>query len=183
MLTASFPNQVIPRNGRVGAPHACGFRSVARSHASHRRSDCSDAPRTESESAPTMPPAKTGKNARGTSRRAARATNSAPTISASVPWNVTPPERPVAMRSRVKIERGRPRASVPISVAHVSAAAAANAPANAGTNRASRKLASAHNAAMPPFATTCMPSRAPVYRRRRGVPTCASCRRARARPT
>ena len=51
--------------------------------------------------------------------------HSAPAISASVPASVMPPDIPVATGRQVRIERGVPRANVPISVAHVSAVAAA----------------------------------------------------------
>ena len=53
------------------------------------------------------------------------AISTAPAISAAVPAGLTPPERPVARTLPVRIERGGLAARVPISVAHVSAVAAA----------------------------------------------------------
>ena len=89
---------------------------------------------------------------------------SAPAISASVPGNVIPPESPAATGRNVRIERGGRRASVPISVAHVSAVAAAYAPANANAQRTSwvGTQATAHAVATPPLASTCNASRGPA---------------------
>ncbi len=80
--------------------------------------------------------------------------HSAPAISASVPGSVIPPDRPVAIGRKLTIERGACRASVPISVAHVSAVAAAYAPANASAQRMScvNPKPTAHAVATPPFA-------------------------------
>ena len=103
-----------------------------------------------------MPAAATGSNGATRSSDATTATQSAPAISALVPRNVTPPESPVSVGRNVRIETGRRRASVPISVAHVSADAAANAPAKAALNGAlALRAATAHSVATPPFARTC----------------------------
>ena len=76
---------------------------------------------------------------------------------------MTPPESPVGIGFKVKIERGGCRISVPISVPHVSAVAAANAPANATAKRGESRAsaATAQAAAMPPLAKTCAASRGP----------------------
>jgi hypothetical protein len=72
------------------------------------------------------PPARTGRKTPPVEvATAQRAIQAAPATSAAVPQPVIPPERPVAISRPVKIDRGAPRASVPISVPHVSAVAAA----------------------------------------------------------
>jgi hypothetical protein len=78
---------------------------------------------------------------------------------------VTPPESPVGIGRSVRIERGCRRASVPISVAHVSAVAAAYAPPNANAQRGSwvALQASAQSVAIAPFARTCPASRGPAF--------------------
>lgn len=120
------------------------------------------APSAESAKAPAMPPASTGRNAATPASAATVATAAAPEHSATDPSHVTPPESPVSTGRNVRSERGRDLASVPISVPHVSAAAAANAPAKAAANGIAWTAAkSAQPAAIPPLATTWTPSRAP----------------------
>lgn len=94
-----------------------------------------------------------------------KAINSAPPMAATVPAHVIPPDWPVATNLAVTIERGRDDASVPISVAHVSAVEAAIAPAPAESHRVdeSKKLAAASAAKTPPFARTCHASRSPPF--------------------
>src|SRR5947209_7641124 len=201
-LTTSFDIPGMPRTSRVRLPQACGSVSQVRSQTSHRRSSCSVAPSSESTVAPAMPaigmmassrmptpntagPRKLMPTSEPASTYASRrpigATSpiqSAPPISAAVPAGVIPPDMPVENGRKVTMDRGVCRASVPISVAHVSAVAAAYAPANASAQRRSCANAkpTAHAVATPPFASTCNASRAPC------LPTSTSAR-LRARPT
>src|ERR1043166_6862148 len=73
----------------------------------------------------------------------------------TVPTSVIPPSVPADTRAQLVISRGGVGEWVPISVAHVSAFAAASAPANH-----SQLPARAARAAMPPFAMTCRSLRA-----------------------
>jgi len=73
----------------------------------------------------------------------------APTRPPAVPSGVIPPDTPRGTARRLVIRRGGVGENAPISVAQVSAVAAASAPANAG-----QLPASAASAATPPFATT-----------------------------
>src|SRR5207248_3209973 len=74
-----------------------------------------------------------------------------------------PPEVPTGTRRQVRIERGVPPYSVPISVAHVSAADAASEPAPRAIQRTSGRIVAttAATANIAPFANTCVASRAP----------------------
>src|SRR5579871_6551591 len=110
-----------------------------------------------------MPAATTLQNGATRTADATAATQHAPQIVAALPNTVTPPERPASTRFSVRIETGAVRERVPISVPHVSADAAANAPANAAANAAAqgppRVAASAQSDATPPLASTCQPLR------------------------
>ena len=83
--------------------------------------------------------------------------HAAPTL-AAVPTRVTPPDEPGAITRPVRIIRGVPPQSVPISVAQVSAAAAAIAPSAATGSRGSPVSAesTSNEAYTPPFAATCL---------------------------
>src|ERR1700678_3112717 len=161
-FTASLSIQATPWCKRVGDPQACGFVSQARSHCGHQRRACNAAPIAESASDPAMPAKTTGANGATPVADAHNATTAAPAIEAPVPAAVIPPDKPVATRRNVKIERGGWEDNTPISVAHVSAAAAANAPAKAAANAALPCDAnSAQTAATPPLANTSRASRGP----------------------
>lgn len=165
-----------PRRSCVGVPHSCGSVSQSRLHVGQWRSCCSDAPSIESMVAPRNPPIATAIKLPGETTFATTATTQAPASCASVPGSVMPPERPVATGLNVRIERGVCRANVPISVAHVSADAAANAPAKAIAYCGFHIDATAQTVAIPPLAMTCRKSRGPC------LPTSTSVR-LRARPT
>ena len=66
--------------------------------------------------------------------------NIAPETAANVPIGVIPPEVPAGTRRPLRIDRGSPPYSVPISVAHVSAADAASEPAPSAIQRASGRI-------------------------------------------
>ncbi len=94
-------------------------------------------------------------------RAATAATQSAPASVAASPSGVTPPDIPGRSGRNVRIETGGRRESMPSSVPHVSADAAANAPAKATANGTPPRAAgSAQSAATPPFAKTCQALRA-----------------------
>lgn len=67
--------------------------------------------------------------------QAPAATNNAPLTPPSVPANVTPPDVPGRTRFHVMIETGSRLLNVPISVAQVSALAAARDPAAAANQK------------------------------------------------
>src|SRR5581483_812174 len=102
----------------------------------------------------------TGQKAASPVADAAAATQAEPAALAIDPSAVTPPDMPAATGSNVTIERGRTRDAVPISVPHVSADAAASAPAKAAAER--ELPPSRQTAATPPFASTWRPSRGPA---------------------
>ena len=186
-FTASLSTAAIPPTCRVAVPQSCRRRSVARAHASHQRRSCARAPSSVSASAPTHPAAVTAANRSvRASKRAARATRSAPATIATVPAADTAPDVPGGTARKVSTVRGTPPTSVPISVAQVSAVAAAREPAAAAARSGSELCPAAnrprqHNANTPPFARTCVASRAPplstipaVRRAFSALPACES---------
>jgi hypothetical protein len=138
-LTPSLLSRRRPRRDTVAVPQRWTSVSHSRSHAGHQRRSCSVAPSSESISAPPKPPANTGNSrpaspctvtavpgsASNSASGVSNAISTAPATSAAVPAVLTPPESPVASGLPVRIERGGNAASVPISVPHVSAVAAA----------------------------------------------------------
>src|SRR5688500_12699055 len=88
------------------------------------------APSSESTVEPARPPTRAPSDASRGHPRAmvASAMNTEPPIAATTPGADTPPDVPVGTGRQVNTERGSLRDSVPISVAHVSDAAAASAP-------------------------------------------------------
>lgn len=103
------------------------------------------------------PAAATGKNAgrfRGRSQTAKLASAVDAAMAARVPTSVTAPDAPGCRGLSVRIDLGvRPR-RMPISVAQVSAVAAARAPAKAMDAQENSGAAAADRAAMDPFAMT-----------------------------
>src|SRR5690606_19990053 len=107
---------------------------------------------------PSLPPLK--------SREATPARTSAPAAPPSVPSQVTPPEVPAGSARPVSSERGILLDSPPISVAILSAVAAASAPHAAHHHMSDSGWYSqmnAHAVNTPPLATTCSASRAPDF--------------------
>ncbi|MDB4882198.1 MAG: hypothetical protein JWL95_964 [Gemmatimonadetes bacterium] len=170
-FTMSLSIHSRPPTSLVDEPQLCTRCSDARSQAAHQRRSCSVAPSNESPMAPATPAAMTRVRSLVRSSAAATpATNAAPAIMASVPTTVTPPELPGGTGRVVSSERGVPPYSVPISVAQVSAAAAARAPSAASESvMASLSAVSTerrtHAAKMPPLAMTCVASRSPLFAR------------------
>src|SRR5262249_11310485 len=137
-FTKSLSSPAMPPVTRVDAPQSWRTRSVATPHASHHRRVCAFAPITESASAPTIPPTTA---ARAVSRDhpmavETAATNMAPASAPRLPITVTPPDVPTGTARPDRIERGTPPNRVPISVAQVSAAEAASAPAPSAIHQA-----------------------------------------------
>src|SRR6267143_1115848 len=117
----------------------------------HRTFPCTVAPSRESASMPTMPATATpAVNQPGCANPASTAINPAPATPPIVPRSVIPPSVPAETERPLVIRRGGVRECLPISLAQVSAVAAARAPANPG-----QLPASAARAATPPFARTC----------------------------
>ncbi len=149
----------------VTSPQVCTVRSVSTPHRAHLRRDCRAAPANESANAPAHPPAAAATATCGgqCTSHAITPTNTPPATLARRPAIVTPPDVPAATRRHVVINRGDRDESVPTSVPHVSAEAAASAPppiaiqAMAGATRE----ASAARANSPPLASTCAASRVP----------------------
>ena len=143
----------------------CTVRSVSTPHRVHLRRDCRVAPANESANAPADPPAAAATATCGgqCTSHAITPTNAPPATLARRPAIVTPPDVPAATRRHVVINRGDRDESVPTSVPHVSAEAAASAPppiaiqATAGAT----SEASAARANSPPLASTCTASRVP----------------------
>src|SRR4051812_32920710 len=140
--------------------------SVDLSQASHQRRHCAVAPSSESVTAPAIPPSAMAANAVGHLANAANAEmNSAPAMAAAVPAIVTPPDVPTGTGLSERMDTGAARDSVPISVARVSAADAARAPAptayQAGELHA--RCATAARTNSPPLATTCQASRSSPF--------------------
>src|SRR3954465_9325574 len=114
-----------------------------------------------------MPPAKTGSGGGSVSRYElgvgvdiTATTMAAPAAEAATPTGVTAPEEPAGIVAQGTIDRGGWPERGPISVAQVSAAAAATAPAKPVLS--SRMVpgdvlaeSRARSAATPPFARTC----------------------------
>jgi hypothetical protein len=147
---------------RVRAPQLCTGRSVGFAHTSHQRRVCRVAPTMESAIAPANPPSTTAANGTGHRASAAPAAmNSAPPRLAIVPIRLTPPEVPAGTGWPETIERGLRPASVPISVAQVSAADAASAPIPTAYHArvCESMYAIAASAYTPPLARTCLASR------------------------
>src|SRR5687768_2451272 len=161
-LTPSLSSHWNPPAGSVFLPHMCRTRSVATAHPSHQLRACTVAPRRESAVVPAIPPATAPATAPSGHPliHASNATNAAPASPPALPSNVTPPDVPVGSGRPVVIDRGELSARVPISVAHVSAAAAARAPAPTTVQAADtwRSDISAAKAKRPPFARTCTAS-------------------------
>jgi hypothetical protein len=123
---------------------------------------CAVAPRSESISMPATPATATtapSLSPCGPTIQVKPPMTAAPSTPPAVPKKVIPPLAPVATEAPVVMRRGGAEERVPISVAHVSAAAAASAPANAGQDPSS-----AATAATPPFATTWRALRRPPPR-------------------
>ena len=164
-FTPSLSNHGMPPIRCVTSPQVCTARSVSAPHRAHRRRDCRTAPANESANAPAIPPAAAATATYGgqCTSHAITPTNAPPATLARRPTIVTPPDVPVATRRHVVINRGVRDESVPTSVPHVSAEAAASAPppiaiqAMAGATRD----ASAARANRPPLASTCTASRVP----------------------
>jgi len=133
------------------------------------------APSRLSSSAPVIPPTKTiGKRAwpetSGAKDAATEPMSAAPPAAPAVPSAVTAPESPWQAIRHVVMRRGSLVLQRPISVPHVSAVAAAMAPA-AAPNAAGHPTipcASAASAAIPPFAATWSHRRPPKSAERRG---------------
>ena len=166
-FTRSLPNQGIPEECSVLVPQAWTARSVPRLHCAHQRFAWIVAPRMESNNEPPIPPTMAVHIAAAghDSRNAITAMNTAPISPAPSPRVVIPPDVPAGTVFHVTIERGAAADDIPASVAHVSAVAAAIAPAPATFQMAAghSTLAIASNANTPPFAITCHASRRPVF--------------------
>src|SRR6266566_9800990 len=130
------------------APASVAARFTA-SLSNHLTAPCTVAPSSESNSIPRTPATTTATATLGSNRKANAAIKAAPAIPPTVPTSVIPPSVPAGTGLPVVISRGGLREYRPISVAHVSAVAAASAPANAA-----QLPASAASAATPPFAKT-----------------------------
>src|SRR5258708_39649867 len=98
---------------------------------------------------PAMPATATTTHGTGPSVVASVAISSPPPTPPAVPSTVIPPDVPAGPGAPVVPSRGATGENAPISVAQVSAVAAARAPANAG-----QPPANAAAAAAPPFART-----------------------------
>ncbi len=104
------------------------------------------------------PPAATATNAersRGRSQSAKVASAMDPAIAARVPTTVTAPEAPGCRGLSVRIDLGVRPKRMPISLAQVSAVAAAKAPAKANGAQKKSEVAAAARAGMAPLAMTC----------------------------
>ena len=132
------------------APESVAARFTA-SLSIHRTFPCTVAPSRESTSMPTTPARAMVNAPRCPNPYDSPAINPAPAIPPVVPRSDTPPSVPVGTGFPVVINRGGVLECLPISVAHVSAVAAANAPANN-----TQAPATAASAATPPFARTCL---------------------------
>src|SRR6202040_763697 len=118
---------------------------------------CTVAPSRESASAPATPPIVTATNGTGQlASTVAPPMNRAPATPAAVPAREMPPEVPGSTLLPEIIDIGRPATRVPISVAHVSAADAASAPAPIAshTGDAATRDPRAAPAYTPPLANT-----------------------------
>src|SRR5439155_8646189 len=159
-FTPSLSSHRLPLISRSGAWHTVSRRSERAPHPGHSYSPCKVAPSSESAAIPAKPaPTKTadpGATPRGPTAKASAAIATAPATPPAVPSAVIPPDAPRVTRSHVVTSRGATGEHEPISVAQVSAVAAAIAPAAAG-----QEPARAAAAATPPFASTCRAFRLP----------------------
>ena len=162
-FTKSFRAPGTPPTMRVGRPQLV--------HATLRRLGATVAPaallygRTD-EGVGQRPGNASDEHAHGIVDRAGdvrrQAMNAAPTTDAASPGSVIPPDVPGGSAFRETMDRGGPPASVPTSVAHVSAVAAASAPTAASAQPHSPSLSRE-----PPRSRRRRRSRAPGTRRAR----------------
>src|SRR5947208_2571919 len=155
-FTPSLSSHRQPLTSRIGSWHTVSPRSDRASHLGHAYIPCTVAPRTESATMPNTPAAVPVANPaamltvpRGATSCASPAMSAAPTTPPADPSTVIPPEVPRDTSAPVVISRGGTREKDPISVAQVSAVAAAKAPV-----ATAHMPASAASAATPPLATT-----------------------------
>jgi hypothetical protein len=140
-LTASLSHQAAPRMRRVAAPQPCNGSSVSVAQTAQKRTSCIVAPSRLSIADPATPPINVAATrlvfSRGRPDRPAETTPAivaAPNADAARPAAVTPPDAPGTTARQDAIERGVCPERDPISVAHVSAVAAATAPPNPAPN-------------------------------------------------
>src|SRR5882762_2998979 len=152
-FTPSLSSHRQPVASRTGSWHTVLPRSNRASHAGHSYLPCSVAPKTESASMPATPAATSvtnpGAMPRGERPCVSPAMTAAPATPPSVSNAVMTPDVPRVTLFPEVMRRGANGEYAPISVAHVSAAAAAMAPAapaHEPSNAASR--------ATPPLAST-----------------------------
>src|SRR5207302_1908005 len=167
-FTPSLSSHPHPVVSRTGSWHTVSPRSNRASHAGHWYLPWRVAPSSESTTIPDTPAPATsaadpGAVPRGVRAWANQAMVTAPATPPSVPRAVMPPDVPRVTRRPDVMRRGAKGEKAPISVAHVSAAAAAIAPA-----AAVHAPSSAATVATPPLATTCRALR-------RGLCRSASC--------
>src|SRR5207248_8666653 len=166
-FTPSMSSHPHPVVSRTGSWHTVSPRSNHASHAGHWYLPWRVAPSSESASIPATPApvrvANPGATPRGARACASHAITSAPATAPIVPRAVMPPDVPRVTRRPDVMRRGAKGEKAPISVAQVSAAAAAIAPA-----AAVHAPSSAATVATPPLATTCRALR-------RGLCRSASC--------
>src|SRR6267142_784369 len=147
-------------NSRAAAAPPSVAARFTTSLSNHRTAPCTVAPNTESSSMPMIPAAATigaiqpwwadpGPMARRSSNTVNAAISPAPTTPPAVPRSVIPPSVPAGTGVPLVIRRGGVRECLPISLAQVSAVAAAIAPANPA-----QLPAKAASAATPPLAST-----------------------------
>src|SRR2546429_4388257 len=152
-LRPSLSSQRHPPVSRTSSWQTVFARSKRASHAGHWYLPWSVAPSSESASMPATPApvtvANPGAAPRGPNTWASQAIVAAPATPPRVPSAVIPPDVPRVTRRPDVMRRGGKGANAPISVAHVSAAAAAIAPA-----AAVHAPSSAATVATPPLATT-----------------------------
>lgn len=158
----------IPRTPPIstdGVSHRCIRASVGRSQTAQNRRSCTSSPSALSTSDPHSPAitqaALDRRSLRPVTVACTTLTSSAPPAAPAQPRTVTPPDTPGSTTRRPISVRGCWRADEPISVAHVSAAAAASEPDSHASARRSptRAAVNAVSAATLPFARTCPASR------------------------
>src|SRR5258706_8185444 len=165
-LTASLSNPTRPPAWLVAVPQLWIGCSVKVLHSSHQRRSCTVAPSRESAIAPVTPPIATATNGTGQLASMVTApTNSAPTTAAAVPAREMPPEVPASTLLPEIMDIGQAATRVPISVAHVSAADAARAPAPIANHTCDGDIRdpSAAPANTPPLANTWPQSRSAPF--------------------
>src|SRR5690606_24766881 len=132
-FTTSLSTKRHPRARWTGC--LCLGSSIVRPHAAQYALYCTPAPRRLSNHMPANPATSIAiawlipKSSH--THAAAVPIMAAPTRPANVPYAVIPPDSPGSTIRAVSADRGTPLAQHPISVAHVSAVAAARAPARA----------------------------------------------------